>query len=85
MLNRAIAAHANLFQTRMTENGFDPPDWPLLDPHNTEFSVHDTLTDCAAMWVESVWKEANCSNFSLPVVVVSSEGYGTKVPMQLHL
>src|SRR6516162_1937077 len=42
-LNQAIAQHAELFGTRMTEDGLDPA-LPLMSPSEEAFSVHDALT-----------------------------------------
>ena len=81
-LNRAIAEHADLFTTRMTESGLDPA-LPLMAPRGESFSVHDTLTDCAASWVSTVWTQTEHSVFRLPICVVSHDGYGTSTPFDL--
>ena len=82
VLNRAIASHAELFGTRMSEGGFVPA-LPLMEPGGESFSVHDALTDCAAAWVATAWEQADCAGFRLPIVVVSPEGYGTTTPFHL--
>jgi len=81
-LNRAITSHAELFKTRMTQSGLDPA-LPLMEPGGEAFSVHDALTDCAASWLSSVWREVDRRNFRLPVTVVSHDGYGTITPLHL--
>ena len=81
-LNRAIAQHAELFGTRMTEDGLDPA-LPLMSPGEEAFSVHDALTDCAAAWVVSLWNEIDHRGINLPVDVVSHDGYGTMTPIGL--
>jgi hypothetical protein len=83
VLNKAIAPHADLFRTRMTRDGFDPP-LPVMDPGGETFSVHDTLADCASAWITSVWKQANQEPLSLPVTIVTHDGYGTTTPLQLN-
>jgi hypothetical protein len=82
-LNRAIAEHAELFGTRMTEDGLDPA-LPLLSPGGEAFSVHDVLTDCAAAWAVRLWNEIDHRRISLPVDVASPEGYGTTTPIELR-
>ncbi|MGY0653054.1 DUF6389 family protein [Luteimonas sp. A537] len=83
VLNRAISPHAQLFDTRMTTTGLEPP-LPLMEPLGEDFSVQDTLTDCAAIWVTAVWAQAKPQEFNLPVTVMSSEGYGTITPIKLQ-
>jgi len=82
VLNRAIAAHAELFTTRMTQSGLEPP-LPLMAARRETFSVHDVLTDCAASWVRSVWRQTDRAGFHLPLTVVSHDGYGTTTPFDL--
>lgn len=82
VLGKAIEPHAQLFETRMTEDGLTPP-LPLMDPFGEEFSVHDTLTDCAASWIASLWRQLSPS-VGLPVVVQSPEGYGSITPIKLN-
>ncbi len=83
VLNQAISSYAGLFVTKMTETGLDPP-LPLMDPFNESFSVGDVLTDCAAEWIESVWKSIDSSAVQIPVVVRSHDDYGTTAPIQLR-
>ena len=83
VLNRAVRQHAELFETRMTENGLEPP-LPLLDPFNEKFSVHDALTDCAAEWISGVWKQLDTFGLTIPVFVCSHDEYGTNLPIQLN-
>ena len=40
----------------MTEAGFDPT-LPLMDAKGESFSVHDALTDCAASWIVSIYRQ----------------------------
>jgi hypothetical protein len=82
VLQRAIARHAELFDTRTTESGLEPP-LPLMNAGGEDFSVQDALTDCGANWVASIWKTLDHSRTRLPVTVQSPEGYGTVTPMQL--
>jgi hypothetical protein len=82
VLNRAVADYAELFGTRMTPTGLDPA-LPLMEPSVESFSVHDTLTDCAASWLATVWSQTQRASFRLPVSVVSHEGYGTTTPFDL--
>ena len=83
VLKRAIASHADLFGTRMTPGGLDPA-LPLMEARRETFSVHDALTDCAAAWVASVWRQTDRGSFRLPVTVVSHDGYGTATPLHLN-
>lgn len=83
VLARAISPHAQLFQTMMSENGLDP-DLPLMGPRDQSFSVHDTLTDCAAQWIIAIWGQLDAHGIHLPVVVQSPDGYGATTPFQLN-
>ncbi|WP_395737156.1 DUF6389 family protein [Prosthecobacter sp.] len=82
VLNRAIATYAELFRTRMTEEGLEPA-LPLMEPGGESFSVHDTLTDCAATWLSTVWVKTRRTAFHIPIVVVSHDGYGATTPFNL--
>jgi hypothetical protein len=82
VLNRAIAPHAHLFATRMTEEGLSPR-LPLMPSRLKRFSVHDALTDCAADWLRSVWRRVDRSVCRIPLVVQSPDGYGDAVPFEL--
>jgi hypothetical protein len=83
ILNKAIESHAELFETRMTDDGLEPP-LPLMDPDDETFSVHDALTDRAASWILAVWQKTERANFHLPVTVVSHDGDGTLPPFKLN-
>ena len=83
VLNRAIADHAELFGTRMTEEGLEPA-LPLMEPGGEAFSVRDTLSDCAATWLPKVWGYTKRISFLLPIVVVSHDGYGAITPFNLN-
>jgi hypothetical protein len=82
VLNRAIAGHAELFGTRMTQTGFDPA-LPVMPARYKSFSVHDTLTDCAASWLPAVWSMTDRAGVNLPIIVVSHDGDGTIAPFDL--
>lgn len=82
VLNKAISAHADLFKTRMTESGLNPP-LPQMDSQEEAFSVQHTLTDCAAKWIATIWKEHGLDS-PIPVEITSPEGYGTVFPMVLR-
>ena len=82
VLNRAIAEYAELFGTRMTQSGLDPA-LPLMEAGGESFSVHDTLTDCAASWVSTVWSQTERAGFRFPIAVVSHDGFGTSTPFVL--
>jgi hypothetical protein len=81
-LNRAIASQAELFGTRMTQSGLEP-DLPLMAPGAETFSVHDALTDCAALWIKQVWEQTERGRCPLPITIVSHDGYGTIPPLPL--
>lgn len=82
VINQVIRDHSELFETRMTESGLEPP-LPLTDPVKENFSVHDVLTDCAAEWISSVWKQLDSSGLKIPVFIRSHDEYGTNLPIQL--
>jgi hypothetical protein len=82
VLNKAIEAYAQLFDTKMTDAGLEPP-LPLMDPFEEEFSVNDVLTDLAVTWIRGIWKKVDRNGFELPVTVVSAEGYGSEAPTKL--
>lgn len=82
VLGKAIAPRGQLFKTRMAETGLVPP-LPLMDAFGEEFSVHDALTDCAASWIVSIWRELS-PNVELPVLVQSHDDYGTTTPIKLN-
>ena len=75
VLNKAIESNADLFVTRMTQNGFEPP-LPLMEPDAYDFSVHDALTDCAIFWVQSLWEQIDHDSVHLPVFLESTDEYG---------
>jgi hypothetical protein len=76
VLNKAISATANLFDTVMTETGFDPP-LPIMSPSEEDFSVQDVLADCAIEWLESHWLSLQAPSVSQPVFIQSMDGYGS--------
>jgi hypothetical protein len=82
VLNRPIASHARLFGTRMTDAGLEPP-LPLMSGSDDPFSVQDTLTDCAAAWLATVWRRTDTRAVKLPVTVVSHDEYGSITPFDL--
>ncbi|MFT4099762.1 MAG: DUF6389 family protein [Burkholderiaceae bacterium] len=75
VLNRKIAEAARLFDTMMTETGFDPP-LPLMEPGRNSFPVQDALTDCAIEWLRSRWEALEAPRIALPITIDSIEGYG---------
>jgi len=83
VLNKAIEANAHLFGTKMTEEGLHPP-LPLMCSRHEAFSVHDTLTNCAAAWIHRIWNQIDHSEINMPVDVISHEGYGTVTPLGLQ-
>jgi hypothetical protein len=82
VLNRPIASHARLFGTRMTDAGLEPP-LPLMSGSDDPFSVQDTLTDCAAAWLATVWRQTDTRAVKLPVTVGSHDEYGSITPFDL--
>lgn len=83
VLNQAVKDHAELFATRMSETRLEPP-LPLMNPFNEKFSVHDALTDCAAEWISSVWRQLDSSSLQIPVFVCSHDEHGTNLPIRLR-
>jgi len=82
VLNQNISDCATLFETKVTQDGLEPP-LPLMDSFNEKFSVHDALTDCAGEWISTVWKQIDSSDLKTPVFVRSHDGYGTNLPIRL--
>ena len=78
-LNRALAGHAVLFDTRMTESGLEPA-LPLMASGAEEFAVVDALTDCAAAWLAEFCRNRLPDGRELPLTIESPEGYGTSLP-----
>ena len=83
VLNKAIEDAAVLFETKMVDGEMVPP-LPLVDPDEDELPVQDILTDLAADWLKAVWEGVDPSGIRIPVVIVSHDGYGTKVPILLR-
>ncbi|MFT3801040.1 MAG: DUF6389 family protein [Burkholderiaceae bacterium] len=82
VLNRKIADEAHLFDTKMTEAGFDPP-LPLMEPGRNSFPVQDALTDCAIEWLRSRWEALRVPRIALPITIDSIEGYGAIGPVRV--
>lgn len=70
VLNKALGDTALLFDTVMTECGFDPP-LPLMPARNAAFSVPDVLCDCALRWIASNWKRFGLPRIGIPVSAAS--------------
>lgn len=83
VINKAIDAHANLFDAKYTENGVDPP-IPIVDPFDVDYPVNDIIVDCAAKWLQEVWRSLGDVDCSIPVVVIGHDDYGTVTPVELH-
>ena len=83
VLQRAIVAHATLFDTRLTAAGLAPP-LPLMDPADAGFEVADALTDCATRWIATLWARVRPHGCALPVSVVSHDGHGRIPPLRLQ-
>ena len=83
VLNKVIEEAAVLFETRLVNGEMVPP-LPLVDPDEDELPVQDILTDCAADWLRMVWEGADHGGIRIPVVIVSHDGHGTKVPVLLR-
>ena len=83
VINKAIDAHADLFDARYTENGIQPH-IPIVDPFDVEYEVNDIVVDCAAKWLQDVWASLGKVDCSIPVVVVGHDDYGTVTPVTLR-
>lgn len=82
VLNKHIEENAQLFETKMTSSGLNPP-LPLMEPNEEDFSVQYVLTDIGVEWVSTVWKKIDQSRYDRPASIVSPEGYGSSVPVRL--
>jgi len=82
VINKAIGDCAVLFDTKMVDGEMVPP-MPLMDPFDQEFSVHDSLTDCAAAWLTHIWGSIDHNEYRIPVSITSHDDYGTKLPVIL--
>lgn len=82
VINKAIEDCALLFDTKMVDGELVPA-MPLMDPFDEDFSVHATLTDCAADWLTCVWDGVDHHAIGIPVTIVSHAGYGSRTPIKL--
>lgn len=83
VINKAIRAHADLFDAKYTDHGVDPP-IPIVDAFNVDYPVNDIIVDCAAKWLQSVWESLGHVTCPIPVEVVGHDDYGTVTPVELH-
>ena len=83
VINKAIDAHADIFDAKYTEHGIEPR-IPTVDPFDVEYEVNDIVVDCAAKWLQNVWTSLGRIDCSVPVVVVGHDDYGTTTPVELH-
>jgi hypothetical protein len=81
-INKTINDCALLFDTKMVD-GEMVPRMPLMDPFDEDFSVHDTLTNCAADWLTALWDGVDHHSIGIPVTIVSHDGYGSRTPIKL--
>lgn len=79
VLQKSIADCASLFETKIIDAAMVPA-LPMMDASACDFSVQDTLADCAFAWVEDLWRSVDPTIFSVPVAIEISDGYGTKPP-----
>jgi hypothetical protein len=82
VLNKAIGEWAELFSVRHTEHGLEPS-VPLMDPFEESFQVNDAVVDCAAEWLQGVWRALGDPNVEVPITVVGHDDYGTITPLTL--
>ena len=82
VINKGIEDCALLFDTKMVDGELVPA-MPLMDPFDEDFSVHATLTDCAADWLTAVWDGVDHHAIRIPVTIVSHDGYGSRTPIKL--
>lgn len=82
VLNKAIAAHAYLFDTTMHGDGLHPG-LPLMGG-DAEFPVGHVLADTAARWLQGVWQAARHPARGLPVRIDSPQGHGRWLPVVLQ-
>jgi hypothetical protein len=82
VINKAIRAHADLFDAKYTEHGIEP--FPIVDPFGVDYSVNDIVVDCAAQWLQKVWTSLGNVDCPVPVVITGHDDYGTVTPVELH-
>ena len=83
VINKAIDAHADLFDAKYTESGIPPP-IPIVDPFDVDYPVNDIIVDYAARWLQNVWQSLGEVDSPIPVVIVGHDDYGTVTPVELH-
>lgn len=83
VINKAIDAHAKLFDAKYTANGVDPA-IPIVDPFDVDYPVNDIIVDYAAKWLQDVWRSLGDVDCPIPVVVIGHDDYGTVTPIELH-
>jgi hypothetical protein len=83
VINKAIDAHADLFDVKYTEDGVKPS-IPIVDPFDGEYPVNDIIVDCAAKWLQAVWASLGEIDCAIPIVIVGHDDYGTVTPVGLH-
>lgn len=83
VINKAIEAHAYLFDAKCTERGVEPH-IPTVAPFAVEYPVNDIIVDFAARWLQTVWASLGLVVCPIPVVVVGHDDYGTITPLELH-
>lgn len=82
VLNKVIKDFADIIDVVHTPKGLVPP-VPLMDPFNSKFEVNDVLSDVVGEWVGSIWGQINSESITVPITLVSDDGWGTIFPKSL--
>jgi len=79
VLNDAIKGYANLFEGRASTIETAIANVPQFDPFNVPFDVSAAIAEESSSWMEHVWCRASLPDLSVPVCLVSDDGYGGAV------
>jgi len=83
VLNKAIKEFADIFDVIYTEGGVEP-EVPLVNPFDTGFQVNDAIADCAAQWLQQVWRTLEDVKPSIPITILADSDCATLTPIVLY-
>ncbi len=76
VLNTAIQDHATLFEGRAFTTEDAVANVPQFDPIGVPFDLSVAITEECFGWMERVWRRMSVPDVSLPISLVSDDGYG---------
>ena len=84
VINKSMRRSRRPFLTQNTsEDGVQPP-IPIVDCFDVDYPVNDIVVDCAAKWLQTVWRSIGDIKCGIPVVIVGHDDFGTVTPIELH-